>query len=204
MPVKSFSNSNDNKSSSTHINKKDEPVKAKKDTTKKKGLTEEEFRTSLAEKGRVQDSISAVLDAELEAIRAKKDSIRVSKGLKPYKKEPKVTELPLAKEETMPNAFQRAWNDIKSILFETPFPLNLIIFIPLVAIFILAYFFLRYIKRKRLIKAQIKPVEPPTIPQPTIEKATSTDTSGLKFCIQCGKQIHGSSKFCPHCGAEQW
>lgn len=198
MPVKSFSNSNDNKSSSIEINKKDEPVKAKK------GLTEEEFRASLAEIDRKHDSIDAVLDAELEAIRAKNDSIRVSKGMKPRKREPTNSELTMAKSESMPNALERAWNDIKSILFETPFPLNLIVFIPLVAIFILAYFFLRYIKRKRLIKAQIKPVEPPTIPQPTIEKATSIDTSGLKFCIQCGKQIHGSSKFCPHCGAEQW
>lgn len=199
MPVKSFSNSNDNKSSSIEINKNNEPVKAKK------GLTEEEdYKARRAEIERVQDSTSAALDAELEAIRAKNDSIRVSKGMKPRKRESTNSELTMAKSESMPNAFQRAWNDIKSILFETPFPLNLIVFIPLVAIFILAYFFLRYIKRKRLIKAQIKPVEPPTIPQPTIEKATSIDTSGLKFCIQCGKQIHGSSKFCPHCGAEQW
>lgn len=199
MPVKSFSNSNDNKSSSIEINKKDEPVKAKK------GLTEEEdYKARQAEIRRVQDSLYEITKAESEAIDAEIDSIRVSKGMKPLEREPTNSGLRMAESESMPNALERAWNDIKSILFETPFPLNLIVFIPLVAIFILAYFFLRYIKRKRLIKAQIKPVEPPTIPQPTIEKATSIDTSGLKFCIQCGKQIHGSSKFCPHCGAEQW
>jgi len=95
------------------INKKDEPVKAKKDTTKKKGLTEEEFRDSLAEIDRVQDSLYAKEVARSKRLDAEEDSIRVSKGLKPYnrdKRKPKVTELPLAKEETMPNAFQRFFN----------------------------------------------------------------------------------------------
>lgn len=168
MPAKSFSNSNDNKSSSTHINKKDEPVKAKKDTTRR--LTPSEHFQIIREKS----------------------------GL-PYT-EPTFTEV-----ETLENTnwFEDMISGVKQDVKDLGW-WNLPLLILLLILFILAYFFLRYIKRKRLIKAQIKPVEPPTIPQPTIEKATSIDTSGLKFCIQCGKQIHGSSKFCPHCGAEQW
>lgn len=84
------------------INKKDEPVKAKK------GLTEEEeYKARRAEIERVQDSTDAALDAEIEAIDAKNDSIRVSKGMKPRKRESTNSELRMAESESMPNALER-------------------------------------------------------------------------------------------------
>lgn len=84
------------------INKKDEPVKAKK------GLTEEEdYKARQAEIERVQDSLYEITKAKSEAIDAKNDSIRVSKGMKPRKREPTNNGLRMAESGSMPNALER-------------------------------------------------------------------------------------------------
>lgn len=203
MPVKSFSNSNDNKSSSIEINKKQiPPTVSFKDSMEAvtSGMTAKQFDENYyKEIEYLVKNMDKLTNEELDRLR---DLQRIQQD-KTLAAENSDKENYLSSSQNK-NVTSTDDGYLMPKIMGIGVASFIVLIVILLILFILAYFFLRYIKRKRLIKAQIKPVEPPTIPQPTIEKATSIDTSGLKFCIQCGKQIHGSSKFCPHCGAEQW